>query len=71
MSATFTGTYAAPPGYTALAAPMNTGFGAKRATVAGSASRDEAKMMGMTPAEFTLKGKNADFARPPAWNRVE
>jgi hypothetical protein len=32
---------------------MMISFGAKRATVAGSASSDDAKMMGITPAEFT------------------
>eukprot|EP00982_Pelagococcus_subviridis_P012863 31198-Pelagococcus_subviridis.AAC.31 len=71
MSAMFTGTYAAPPGYTAFAAPMMTGFGANRAIVAGSARSEDAKMIGITPAEFTLNGKYELFARPPAWNRVE
>ena len=36
---------------------MMTGLGANLARVAGSARREEAKMMGMTPAEFTLKGR--------------
>jgi hypothetical protein len=41
----------------ALAAPMRMSLGAKRASVAGSASREDAKMMGITPALFTLKGR--------------
>ena len=41
--------HAAPPGYTAFAAPMITGFGANLASVAGSANSDDAKMMGSHP----------------------
>jgi hypothetical protein len=57
MSATLTGRYRGPLGPSAAAALSSAALSVRRARARGRPSREEAKMRGITPVAFTLKGR--------------